>query len=119
MSTAFVTAYLSPTMARKRAIRSGESGGVDGLAIFIVFSWLLVLLSLSGVPSIPRHRGAAQPVVDGFAEPVVRHRHDGDAARAAQVEGAKIAEEIGGRLRNVAIPGQIHHRNGRVNSRDR
>src|SRR6202035_3928451 len=105
MSAASVTAYLSPTIARKRAISSLDSGGVDGWTIFI--------------SSFPLHRGAAQPVVDRFAEAVMRHRHDGDGARAAQVERAKIAEKIGGGLIEIAARGQIHHRNGRVNPRYR
>ena len=38
MSAAFVTAYLSPTILRNRAISSGGSGGVDDFAIFMTNS---------------------------------------------------------------------------------
>src|ERR1022692_3279333 len=108
MSAASVTAYLSPTIARKRAISSLDSSGADGWTIFIL---------VSCVSSLP-HRGAAQPVVDRFAEPVMRHRHDRDGARAPGVERAKIAEKVGGRFRKIAAGGQIHHYGCRVNSRD-
>src|ERR1700760_1247588 len=95
MSAASVTAYLSPTTAQKRAIRSCDNGGMAaaGFRVFMGASRsfrLLVCLSASA------DRGAAQPVVDRFAEAVVRHRHHGDAARALAVEAAKIAEKIGG-----------------------
>src|SRR3984893_2903848 len=107
MSAGSVTAYLTPTMARKRAIRSGDRGGV-GWTIFILVSCSY---------SIPPDRGAAQPVVDRLAEPVMRHRHHRDAARAPRVEAAKIAEKIGGRLREIAARGQIHCYGCRVTSR--
>src|ERR1700693_4834384 len=94
MSAASVTAYLSPTMARNRAIRSGERGGAAGWRVFIFVSWLR--LFLFSVSSFPLHRGAAQPVVDGFAEPVMRHRHDRNGARAPGIERAKIGEKAGG-----------------------
>src|SRR5450759_856223 len=110
MSAASVTAYLSPTLLRKRAINSGESGGAEGWTIFIL---------VSCVYSLPPHRGAAQPVIDRFAEPVMRHRHDGDGARAAGVERAKITEKIGGGLIEIAARGQIHHYGCCVNSRYR
>src|SRR5258708_17689489 len=110
MSAASVTAYLSPTILRKRAISSGESGGADGWTIFISFSCVL---------SFPPDCGAAQPVVDRFAEPLMRHRHHRDAARALSVEAAKIAEKIGGRFREIAARGQIHCYGRRVNSRPR
>src|SRR6202171_165064 len=103
MSAVSVTAYLTPTMARKRAIRSGDRGGV-GWTIFILVSCSY---------SFPPHRGAAQPVIDRLAEPVMRHRHHRDGVRALRVEGAKIAEKIGGGLREIAPRGPIHHR-GRV-----
>src|SRR6202163_3305823 len=108
MSAASVTAYLSPTMARKRAINSGESGGAEGWTMFILVSCSY---------SFPRYRSAAQPVVDRLSEPVMRHRHHRDAARAPGVEGAKIAEKIGGGLGEIAAGGQIHDRGRRVNSR--
>src|ERR1700688_2165289 len=110
MSAASVTAYLSPTIARKRAISSGESGGADGWTIFIFVSCTSLF---------PPHRGAAQPIIDGFTEPVMRHRHDRDGARALGVERAKIAEKIGGGLIEIAMRGQIHHRGGRVKPRYR
>ena len=59
-------------------------------------------LSRSASRSVLRHGGAAQPVVDRLAEPVMRHRHDGDGARASGVEGAKIAEKVGGGLIQIA-----------------
>ena len=100
MSAASVTAYLSPTIARKRAISSGESGGLAGFAIF---------MCVTCVASVPLHCGAAQAVVDRFAEPAIRHRHDGDGARAVGVESAKIAEKVGGGLIEIAVRRQIHH----------
>src|SRR6202035_1918510 len=109
MSAGSVTAYLTPTMARKRAIRSGDRGGV-GWTIFI-----LVFCSYS----IPPDRGAAQPVVDRLAEPVMRHRHHRDGARGLRVEGAKIAEKMGGGLRESGLRGQIHHRGREVCPRHR
>src|SRR5450631_1903448 len=107
MSAGSVTAYLSPTMARNRAISSGGSGGVEGLAIFIPVTLRL---------SFPPHRGSAQPVVDGFAEPVIRDRHHGDGARAFAVEGAKITEKMGGGLIDIAPRRQIHDRRGSLHS---
>src|SRR5258707_10456322 len=107
MSAASVTAYLSPTIAPKRAISSGESGGADGWTIFIFVSCTSLF---------PANRGAAQPIVDGFAEPVTRHRHDRDGARALRIERAKITEKIGGGLIDIAMRGQIHHCGRRVNS---
>src|SRR3984893_4736707 len=99
MSAASVTAYLSPTILRNRAIDSGESGGLAGFTIFIL---------VSCVYSVPPNRSAAQPVVDRFAEPVLRHRHHRDGARALGVENAKIAEKGGVGLREIAMRGQIH-----------
>src|ERR1700676_1624230 len=64
MSAGLVTAYLTPTMARKRAIRSGDRGGV-GWTIFILVSCSY---------SFPPHRGAAQPVVDRLADPVMARK---------------------------------------------
>src|ERR1700682_2088043 len=110
MSAASVTAYLSPTMARKRAINSGESGGAEGWTMFILVSCSY---------SFPRYRGAAQPVVDRLSEPVMRHRHHRDAARALGVEGAKIAEKIGGGLGKIGAGGQIHDRGRAVCPRPR
>src|SRR5258708_11925833 len=110
MSAASVTAYLSPTILRTRAISSDESCGPAGFTIFI---------SVTCVTLVPPHRSTAQPVVDGFAEPVMRYRHDSDGARAFCVERTKIAEKIGGGLVEIALRGQIHHRGRRVNSRYR
>src|SRR3989337_1381222 len=102
MSAAPVTAYLSPTILRKRAISSGESGGretwTEGWTIFILVSCSY---------SVPPHRGAAQPVVDGFAEAMMRDRHHRDGARAAGIEDAKIAEKIGGGLLDIAPRWQL------------
>src|SRR5437763_17006667 len=39
-------------------------------------------------------RGAAQPVVDGFAQPVVRDRHHCDAIGAGGIEGAPMRKQI-------------------------
>ena len=90
MSAASVSAYLSPTMARKRAISSGESGGVAR-------AWTMIhrLVSCRFLASSPAaRRGAAQPVVDGLAEPVMRHRHDRDGARAHGIERAKMPKRL-------------------------
>src|SRR5713226_959666 len=110
MSAWSVTAYLSPTTLRKRATNSGGSGGAGGWTIFIL---------VSCVPSFPRHGGTAQPVIDRFAEPVMRHRHHRDGMRALGVEAAKITEKIGGGLIEIAARRQIQHRGRRVNSRHR
>src|ERR1700738_2960842 len=121
MSAASVTAYLSPTILRKRAISSGESGGAAGCMIFIfvtyTYSFAMIFIFVTYTYSFAAHRGAAQPIVDGFAEPVMRHRHDSDGARAPRVQRPKIAEKIGGGLSEIAMRGQIHHRGRRVNSR--
>src|SRR3981081_1484499 len=114
MSAASVTAYLSPTMARNFASNSGESGGAAGWTIFIFVTCSCLLRSL-----FPPHRGAAQPVVDGFAQSVMRQRHYGDGARAAHVERAKITEKMGGGLIDIAPSGQIHHRGRSLHARHR
>src|SRR4051794_36696714 len=98
MSAASVTAYFSPTIERKRSIVSGESGG--GWTMFMAVSCVLF---------IPPDRGAPQPVVDGLAQPVLRHRHHGDGAGAARIEGAKIAEKIGGGFTHITARRQVHH----------
>src|SRR5258707_8913285 len=98
MSAASVTAYFSPTMPLKRAISSGDSGAGWTMFIFV-----------SCVYSFPPHRGAAQPVVDGLAEPVMRHRHHGDGAKPSRVEGAKITEKIGRGFIEIAARRQVHH----------
>src|SRR3982074_1539900 len=100
MSAASVNACLSPTILRKRAISSGESGGAAGWTIFIFVSYAYLF---------PPHSRAGQPVGGGFAAPVMRHRHDSDGARAPRVERSKIAEKIGGGLSEIAMRGQIHH----------
>ena len=64
---------------------------------------------VSYVILFPPHRGAAQPVVDGLAEAMMRHRHHRNGARAPGIERAKIAEKIGGGLSEIAAHGQIHH----------
>src|SRR3981189_1098728 len=110
MSAASVIANLSPTILRKRAINSGESVGADGCMIFILISYAWLFAP---------HCGAAQPVVDGFAKPIMRHRHDRDGARSLRVERAKIAEKIGGGLGEVAARGQIQYPGRRVCSRHR
>src|ERR1700720_4729338 len=105
MSAASVTAYLSPTMARNFATNSGESGGAAGWTMFI-----FVICSCRLRYLFPSHRGAAQPVVDGFAQSVVRNGHHRDGARAFCVECAKIAEKTGGGPIDIAPSKQIHHR---------
>src|SRR5882762_3506248 len=105
MSAASVTAYLSPTMPRNLAISSGESGGAVGCTIFIVFD-----------RSLPSHGCAPQPVVDGFAQSLVRDRHHRDRARVPGVERAKIAEKVGGGLIEIAARGQVHHRGRRLDA---
>src|ERR1700759_3841451 len=101
MSAASVTAYFSPTMARNFSIRWGGSGGTAGFAIFIF------VLGLSGDQGnlTPSDRGAAQPVLDGFAEPFLGDRHHGDGVGVALVEGAEVAEQIGGTLGEIAALG--------------
>src|SRR5436190_19826162 len=105
MSTASVTAYLSPTMPRNFAISSGESDGADGCTIFIIPD-----------RSLPSHGRAAQPVVDGFAQSLVRDRHHRDRARVLGIERAKIAEQVGGGLVEIAARGQVHHRGCRLDA---
>src|SRR6476469_2519570 len=111
MSAASVTAYLSPTMARKRAISSGESSGATaaGLTIFMVAARLL-LSSFLLRTSAAADRGAAEPVVDSLAQAVIWHRHHGDAAGAFGVEATKVTEKIGGCFRQIAAHRKIHHR---------
>src|SRR5215211_1055622 len=99
MSAASVTAYLSPTTLRNFAISSGESGSADGCTIFIVLD-----------RSLPSHGRAAQPVVDGFAQSLFRDRHHRDRARVFGVERAKIAEQVGGGLVEIAARREVHHR---------
>src|SRR4030081_1766338 len=110
MSAWSVTAYLSPTILRKRATNSGGSGGAGDWTIFIL---------VSCVASFPRRGGAAQPVIDRFAKPVMWHRHHRDGMRALGVEAAKITEKIGGGLIEIAARRQIQHRSRRVNTRYR
>src|SRR6202043_3113983 len=110
MSAASVTAYLSPTMPRKRAISSGGSGDAAASTIFIV---CILLFCFCGY-SVPPHRGTAQPVIDRLAEPVMRHRHHGDGARTFAVEGTKVAEKISRGLIEIAARGQIHYRTRRI-----
>src|SRR3954453_9639279 len=106
MSAASVTAYLSPTTPRNFAISSGESGGADGCTIFIVID-----------RSLPSHGRAAQPVVDGFAQSLVRDRNPCDRARILGVERAKIAEKIGGGFVEIAARREVHHRGRRLDAR--
>ena len=73
MSAGIGDRLLSPTMARNFAIRSGDNGGTAVWMMFIGVSvWSYVF----------RRGGAAQPVVDGLAEAVMRDRHHRDGARA-------------------------------------
>src|SRR3979490_2511279 len=106
MSAASVTAYLSPTILRKRAISSGESGGAEAFTIFIFVTYVF----LGRAFLVPLDCGAAQPVIDRFAEPVIRHRHHRDRVGAPGVEDAKITEKVGGGFLEIAARGQIHHR---------
>src|ERR1041385_2392125 len=93
-------------MERKRSISSGDSCAAgDGWTRFMPVSC-----------SILPNCGAAQPVVDGLAEPVIRHRHHRDRARTSCIEGAKIAEKIGGGFSEIAALGQVH-RGGCMGSR--
>ena len=82
--------------------------------------WTIFIVVFSFIParSFSSDRCAAQPVVDGFAQPLVRNRHHRDGARALAVERAKMAEQIGGGLVEIAALRQIHHRGGGVNSRN-
>ena len=53
------------------------------------------------VPKSPTN-GAAEAVVDGFAEAVIGDRCDGDGFSAGAVGGAQMREEVRGRLGQVA-----------------
>src|SRR4051794_14504074 len=74
--------------------------------------------SLSLALLFPPHGGAAQPVVDGLAESMMRNRHHRNGARAFRVQRAKIAEKIGGGFIEIAARGQVHQVERRANSRD-
>ena len=52
-------------------------------------------------------RGAAEPVVDRFAEPVMRDRHDRDGLRAGGIERAQMREQIGGRFDQIAARREV------------
>ncbi len=88
-------AFFAPTIAMKRSIRAGE-GAATGLADDFVHGGP-ALFDLT----FPRRGGARKPVVDGFAQPLMRHRHDGDAA-GGRVERAQMREQVGGGLDQVA-----------------
>src|SRR5512146_800751 len=62
--------------------------------------------------SCPRRGGAAQAVIDGFAQSGFRHRHDRDAARLL-VQIAQHGEEIGGGFAKIAPGAEIQHGFGR------
>src|ERR1700730_14500479 len=108
MSAGSVTAYLSPTIARNRAINSGDNGANGVWTMFIGVSWILTCLYICP-DLLSANRGAAQPIVDGLTQTVMRHRHDCDGARAFGVQLTKIAEKIGRGLAKIARRGQIHH----------
>ncbi len=69
------------------------------------------------------HGGAAQPVIDGFAElrgsapasPRCRSR----PSHSSGVERAKIAEKIGGGFPEIALFGQIQDSGGGLDARQR
>ena len=61
-----------------------------------------------------RRRGARQPVVDRFAEAVVRHRHHGDGAGAGGIERAQMREQIGRGLDQIAARREIEHASRRA-----
>src|SRR5260370_17862579 len=56
MSAAAVTASLSPTILRKRAINSGESGGAAGFTIFILVPFLYLAYPHSRPTAARRRR---------------------------------------------------------------
>ncbi len=60
----------------------------------------------------PRCRGAREPVVDGLAQAVLRHRHDGDRHGAHGVERAQMGKEIGRGLHQVAVLREVAHGGG-------
>src|SRR4029077_9971176 len=111
MSAGSVTAYLSPTILRKLAMRSREraGGGAVGCTMFICLK----------SRSFPPDGGAAQPVVDGFAQPVVGNGHHRDRRCRSRVERAKITEKIGGGFIQITASGQIHDGGGVFRARDR
>src|SRR5262245_25576854 len=97
MSAASVTAYFSPTMARNCSISSGGSNGAAGWTRFIV-------LGLSHPAElVSADSRSAQPVVDGFAQPVIRNGHHRDRICVSLVERTKVAEKIGSGLGKIAL----------------
>ena len=67
---------------RRRLPQSGRAARVDALRAMHVHGRNLGRIERQ----VTRRGGAAQPVVDRFAEPVMRDRLDGDRRRAAAVE---------------------------------
>src|SRR6266702_3113827 len=99
MSAASVIACRSPTILRNCSTSSGASGGVADLLMF--------MSSLSFRFSA-RHRSPAQPVVDRLAQALFGDRHHRDRPWAFRIEGAKIAEQVGGGFIEISRGRQIH-----------
>src|ERR1700744_594853 len=96
MSAGSVTAYLSPTMLRNFAISSAESEG-SGLVGGVMFIFLI-----PDIRSFPPDGRAAQPVIDGFTQSMIRNGHHRNRPRRLGIERAKIAEKIGGGFPEIA-----------------
>src|SRR5262245_29191729 len=111
MSAASVSAYLSPTILRNFATRSLEREGeaAVGCTMFIFLA----------SRSFPPDGRAAQPVVDGFAEPVGRDWHHRNRPCRAIVERAKITEKIGRGFRKIPLRRQIHDGSCLFSARER
>src|SRR5208282_930067 len=107
-------AYFSPTIAANRA-RSAGSTALGGLSSIRArpsgpSDWIDDSQpSSSQAHRSPRRRGTSEAVVDGFAETVGGDRHDRDRARAGGIERAKLREQIGRRLDEIAAFGKVEH----------
>lgn len=90
-----------------------EFGGNAGIAHRPRFSIVMHCPSVAG-------RGCPlQPVVDRFAEPILRNRRKGDALGAAGIGPLHIVEKIGRRLRQVAARAEIKDDPGTVRAGNR
>src|SRR4029077_2503355 len=99
-------------MPRNFSISSGDSGGRAVGTMFIAFL-------VPRACSIPFDRGAAQPVIDRFTQPVIGNEHQRDGFGAPQVELAKIAEKIAGGFIDVAAWREIEVCGDSIGARDR
>ena len=108
-------AYFSPTIAAKRASRSAGGparalGHVHRVCSTVAFGADYSAPAGRFPTSWARRRGALEPVVDRFAEALVRDRHDGDGGGAAAVERAQMREQVGGRLDQIAARREVERR---------